>query len=213
VRDFRLPGDTALFEFLNGLESTALDQAFRIASMPVFGFGVAGALGLWLATTYQVRALRPVAQAVLSAGVADLFGFRVLKPLIARTRPNYALSQDAARVLADAANVGSMPSLHAATSFAVATTLAILSPQIGRVALPIAAFIALSRVGVGVHWPSDVVVGAVYGAALAIGVEAGARKLFGVFDPRAEDRAGKKSFERGKANIEAARAKKNASSK
>jgi undecaprenyl-diphosphatase len=208
LRDFRLPGDNVLFELINGFNSPALDQAFRFASLPLFGIGIAAALGLWLATTYQLRALRPMAQAVLAAGIADLFGFRVLKPLIARTRPNYALAHDASRVLAEAANVGSMPSLHAATTFAVATTLAILSPQVGRVALPIAGFIALSRVGVGVHWPSDVIVGALYGAGLAIGVEAVARKFLGVFDPRAEDRKGSAAFARGKANIEAARAAK-----
>lgn len=208
MTDFRLPGDNAIFQFLNGLSSPALDQAFRIASMPVFGIGVAAFLGLWLATTYQARALRPALQAVLSAGLADFIGFRLLKPLIARTRPNYALAHDTARVLSEAANVGSMPSLHAATTFAVATTLAILSPQVGRVALVVATFISLSRVGVGVHWPSDVVAGALFGAALAVGVEALSRRLFGAFDRRAEDRKGQAMFERGKANIEAARGEK-----
>jgi undecaprenyl-diphosphatase len=208
LKDFRLPGDDGLFRFINGLNIPALDQAFSIASMPVTGFVVAGALGLWLATTYGARALRPVLQAVIAAGAADLLGFRVLKPLIQRTRPNYALTQDAVRVLAEAANVGSMPSLHAATSFAVATTLLLLSPQVGGVALPIAFFISISRVGVGVHWPSDVFAGALLGATLAIALEAVCRKVFGVFDNRPEDAKASANFARGKANIEAARAEK-----
>jgi undecaprenyl-diphosphatase len=208
LKDFRLPGDDGLFRFINGLNIPAVDQAFAIASMPLTGFVVAGALGLWLATTYGARAVRPVLQAVISAGAADLLGFRVIKPLIQRSRPNYALGQDAVRVLSDAANVGSMPSLHAATTFAVATTLLLLSPQVGRVALPVAVFISISRVGVGVHWPSDIAAGALLGATLAIALEAVCRKLFGVFDSREENQKASAAFARGKANIEAARAEK-----
>ncbi len=212
MRDFRLPGDEVLFRFFNASRIEALDAAFRVASQPLFGFAVAGALGLWLASSYRVRAIRPLAQAILSAGAADLIGFRILKPLIARTRPNYALGSEGARVLSEAANVGSMPSLHAATTFAVATTLILLSPQIGRVALPIAFFIAVSRIGVGVHWPSDVLVGALYGAALAFGVEALARKAFGAFDHRIRSGADE-AFDRGKARIDAARAEKSGAGK
>jgi undecaprenyl-diphosphatase len=56
-----------------------------------------------------------------------------------------------------------MPSLHAANAFAVATLITALVPRAGRVTYPVAALIALSRVGVGVHWPSDVAVGSLFG--------------------------------------------------
>lgn len=206
MKDFRLPGDDALFRFINGLSSPALDQAFTVASTHVFGFGVAIALGLWMLSAYRARAVRPLGQLAIAAAAADLVGARLLKPFFERTRPSFALPHDTARVLAEAANSGSMPSNHAATAFAVAMTMALLTPQVGRVALPIAAFIGLSRVGVGVHWPSDVLAGALLGVASAVLVEVVVRKLLGPFDPRPEDPKGKAAFNRGKAGIEARRA-------
>jgi undecaprenyl-diphosphatase len=102
-------------------------------------------------------------------------GARVLKPGFARLRPSFALS-DAVRVLSPAADVGSMPSLHAANAFAVAVVVTMAWPRAGLVALPVAGLIAVSRVGVGVHWPSDVLAGALYGALVGVLVVLSARR-------------------------------------
>ena len=66
----------------------------------------------------------------------------------------------------------SFPSGHAATSFAGATLLALALPRLAWPLLVLAAAIGWSRVYVGVHWPSDVLAGALLGAALAFGVRA-----------------------------------------
>jgi undecaprenyl-diphosphatase len=66
------------------------------------------------------------------------------------------------------ATVGqSLPSGHAATSFAGAVILTYLLPRAAPVFL-LAVAIAFSRVYVGVHYPSDVVVGAALGALVAL---------------------------------------------
>lgn len=72
----------------------------------------------------------------------------------------------------------SFPSGHAATSFACATALAVCVPRLRVPAFLLAAAIAYSRLYVGVHYPLDVVAGAVLGvvSATALLRLAGARR-------------------------------------
>ena len=62
----------------------------------------------------------------------------------------------------------SFPSGHAATSFACATVFAVLVPRAAPAFYVLALAIGYSRVYVGVHWPLDVVGGAVLGIATAL---------------------------------------------
>ena len=62
----------------------------------------------------------------------------------------------------------SFPSGHAATSFACATVLALAFPRLAVPLYVLAAAIGFSRIYVGVHYPLDVLGGAVLGIAVAI---------------------------------------------
>jgi undecaprenyl-diphosphatase len=66
----------------------------------------------------------------------------------------------------------SFPSDHATAAFAIAIALLLRNRRIGWVALTMAAVISISRIAVGVHYPSDVLGGAAIGtlAALALWV-------------------------------------------
>jgi len=62
----------------------------------------------------------------------------------------------------------SFPSGHAQTAFAAAVYLALLFPRGAAAFLALAALVGLSRVALGVHYPSDVIAGAALGSALSI---------------------------------------------
>ncbi len=119
---------------------------------------------------------RVAALSVLVAyGIIDPLGSYVIKPLIARPRPCHL---GIGRLLVDCGSGFAMPSLHAAASFGIFTALVV---HYGWRAAPLyifAAGVAYSRVYVGVHWPSDVVVGALYGASIGFAMAYLSKKIF-----------------------------------
>ncbi len=116
----------------------------------------------------------------ITLGVADATSGRLVKPLVNRPRPLTGASETLSR---------SYPSSHAANSFAVATLLNAVSPP-RLLWWFLAAFISLSRVLLGVHYPTDVIGGALLGVAVgAIGVRIWTH-LSGVRSPpQGEDRS------------------------
>jgi len=166
IADFHGSWDEAIFRWVNGLGISWLDAVFVAASSRTLGLLVVVTILVGLVFLHRRRALIPVLQVVAASGLSDATGARVLKPLIGRMRPCFALPAEHVRQLVHVSNVGSMPSLHAANAFAVATVVTLTVPRLGFVTFPLAVLIAVSRVGVGVHWPSDVVAGAVFGMSI-----------------------------------------------
>jgi undecaprenyl-diphosphatase len=101
--------------------------------------------------------------------LADLIAQLVsygLKQGIGRERPNVAYAEP--KPLVHAPHDGSFPSGHATVSFACATVLSLYAPRAAPSFFILAAAIAWSRVYVGVHYPLDVLGGAVLGVGIAI---------------------------------------------
>ena len=138
---------------------------------PVFeGLSYAGRLGiLWILIALVLGAVYRrwgvFALTLIAVALAD-WSAMGLKALIDRPRPplRYAEPKTLVAVPHDA----SFPSGHAATSFAAATMLAFAFPRLAPFLYVLAAAVAFSRVYVGVHYPLDVIGGAVLGTLVAI---------------------------------------------
>jgi undecaprenyl-diphosphatase len=70
----------------------------------------------------------------------------------------------------------SFPSGHSATSFACATVLAHYAPRLRVPFFTLATLIAFSRIYNGMHYPTDVLAGAVLGVAIGVGLIYAARR-------------------------------------
>ena len=90
----------------------------------------------------------------------------VLKPLIARERPCWV--NDAVRLLIVNPRDYSFPSGHSQASFVSATAIYLYHKKWGIAALILASLIAVSRLYLYVHYPTDVLIGMLIGIAVAV---------------------------------------------
>jgi membrane-associated phospholipid phosphatase len=132
----------------------------------VIAFARAGEHGLvWYALAGIGAALdrerRPVYLRAARAVFATMIANACIKRVVRRTRP----VMEGLPALTPTLSWHSYPSAHASTSFAGARILAGALPA--GVVYGLASTMALSRPYLGVHYPSDVVAGAVLGDAVA----------------------------------------------
>lgn len=122
---------------------------------------------IWILLAVILLAIRRTRRqgAALSCGlVLDLVACNLLlKPLFGRVRP-FAL-QPAAALLVEPPLDASFPSGHTAASFAAVFALKASGSPLWKPALALALVIAFSRLYLYVHWPSDVLGGALLGIA------------------------------------------------
>ncbi len=144
-----------------------LDVFMKVASF----LGTAGILWIVLAAALLLikRTRREGLDLALCMALPWLLTEYVLKNLIARPRP-YLTVEGLVSLIAPLISY-SFPSGHACSSFAAATALALaFRGRGGGWAFIPAVLIAVSRVYLGVHYPSDVLAGAAIGALGAWGV-------------------------------------------
>jgi decaprenylphosphoryl-5-phosphoribose phosphatase len=157
--------DRRLYSLIHGLPHSPVgDRYVTILSDLGEGLGWVGA-GVALAWLGGARGRRAGLATIIAAlGTTYLVQQRI-KPIFRRKRPH--IGRDIL-VVGIRTTDASFPSGHAASSFAAATALAVFYPKTAPLVFTLATGVGASRVHLGHHFPSDVVVGA------GIGVVSGA---------------------------------------
>lgn len=107
--------------------------------------------------------------------LTDQLSAGLLKPMIGRLRPCQVLEN--IHLLVPCGGGKSMPSSHAANSFGQAVLFGLLYRKVRWPLLIFAALVAMSRVSVGVHYPFDILVGAILGAGVGLAAAIAAQRF------------------------------------
>ncbi|NWF89609.1 MAG: phosphatase PAP2 family protein [Ignavibacteriaceae bacterium] len=164
MSDFFYSIDLIIFYFFNHTLSIGfLDRFFSIFTN-VNNWYIAYIILLGIAFTKGgTRGKIAVGFIILLILVTDQIGHKVIKEIFQRIRPCNALSD----VITPLGCNGtySFPSNHALNNFAAATFFYRLYPKLKWVLFVTASLVAISRVYLGLHYPSDIVGGAIIGFA------------------------------------------------
>lgn len=104
-------------------------------------------------------------EALLALGLSQII-VHSLKRLLSRERP-YKIIEQLNTFGIDLSDY-SFPSGHTTASFSLATTLALNMPRFSILVLFLASIIAISRIYLGVHYPTDVAAGIILGVGGAL---------------------------------------------
>jgi len=161
--------DYTLFKDVNGLSGTQpFDAIFKFAANDLI-YVILAIVALTFVVPWRTRRVerrRGSVAATVSAALALLLVIPI-SGAVDRARPFVAHPGVAHRLIAHAHDAG-FPSDHAAGAFAIATAMLLFEPLIGALLLVLAVIVIFARVYVGVHYPGDVLAGAVLGAAVAL---------------------------------------------
>ena len=161
--------DTLIFFFINrDFQNRLFDVIMPFITNNVFLLTIP--FIAWLCYKDRKKACLALILGLASFALADWIS-HFLKHVFERPRPCNIL--EGIHLLAGCSRSYSMPSSHAANSFAFVAPFVILyKNNIRYVFFLIAFLVSFSRIYIGVHYPSDIIVGALCGAGLALSLVA-----------------------------------------
>ncbi len=154
----------AILDFIQNLTSPLMDLLMRTVTF----LGDAG--WVWIATGLILSIIPKTRKVGFTVCLSLLFSVLIsnvtLKPIIARTRP-YDLVEGI-KLIIDAPKDFSFPSGHTSASFAAAVSIFAYNKKWGCIPVFLALLIGFSRLYLYVHFPTDVLGGAVIGSVCAV---------------------------------------------
>jgi membrane-associated phospholipid phosphatase len=159
--------DIDLLKKINGNESNFKNNYFKATAQSVFVFNIAAPISVFTAGLINHdKQLQKDAIYMAGGFIASAIVTQGLKSIIKRDRPFVTYSFIIKR---DAGGGYSMPSGHTSAAFCTATSLSLLFPKWYVIApcYLYAASVGYARMYQGVHYPTDVLAGAVVGAGSA----------------------------------------------
>ncbi|MDH5637605.1 MAG: phosphatase PAP2 family protein [Nitrospinota bacterium] len=170
--------DESLFKAINqGLADPTIDWVMATITSPESWLAPGVMLATALCLYGRKKGIVALAAAVFAVGAGDMLAHNVIKPMVGRHRPCAELPDVHQPSQVGCTDSFSFPSNHAVNSFSFAAVIGIIYPRMLIALAPIALLVALSRVAVGVHYPADVVAGAVLGVIIGVSTAALARRL------------------------------------
>lgn len=162
----------------NSLSNPLLDEIMKfITHLGSGGF-------IWIAVTVVMLAKKNTRKTGVKMAVSLLLSLLlcniILKPLVDRVRPYEAVNVD---IIIGKPSGASFPSGHSSSSFAAAVTLLRSRSRGALAAVILAALIAFSRLYLYVHYPSDVLCGALLGTAIAFAADWIVNKAYKIQTP------------------------------
>ncbi|MFO7444777.1 MAG: phosphatase PAP2 family protein [Ignavibacteriaceae bacterium] len=164
MTDFLFSIDTAIFYFFNHTLSAPFADKFFSILTNVNNWYIAYVILLLISFVKGGRRGKIAAILVIVLiTVTDQLGHKVVKEIFQRIRPCNFLDD----VITPLGCQGtfSFPSNHATNNFAAATFFYFLFPNLKWALFITASLVAISRVYLGLHYPSDILGGAIIGSA------------------------------------------------
>lgn len=159
--------DKSVFAFFNqDIANPLFDKFFPFITNPAHWLLLFIAFFIWLIFKAGRKGKICALALLITITLSDGLNSRLIKPAVNRDRPCHEKTIYS-RTLVHCGGGKSFASSHAANNFAAAVVLSFFFIKMSWLFFSIASLVAFSRVYVGVHYPIDVVSGAIIGSLIA----------------------------------------------
>lgn len=164
--------DNSVFHFINQtISHPALDVILLFIRNPYSWIPLYLLLLGYLLNRYKSRSLQYVIYILIAFTLADALSAQLLKPFFGRLRPCHSSTLQVRQLLGYCGGKYGFPSTHAANHFAIALSIVLTDiftkKWIKMLWIFWALLIGFAQIYAGVHYPSDVIAGFIFGAIIA----------------------------------------------